>query len=71
MTPFTRPDLTPDESAKATAYAKIIVYAQADKHLKLRMVESIMIENMRLLKECNQHRAAAGLDQLPVKEPKL
>lgn len=65
---YPRPGLTPEEEAK---YSKIAVRINAipDQRLRLVYVAAMVAENVRLLKEVNEHRMARGLAPLPVYDP--
>ena len=65
-TKYHAPVLTLEERNKAQAYAKKMI----DKypHRQRTFIAVLCIENMRLVKEINEHRAARGIDPLPVHE---
>jgi len=65
--PYTRPELTAEDHAQAEAYAA----QQFRKYGLMKMtvlIAALVLENMCLVKEINEHRAARGIDPLPVFE---
>lgn len=63
LQPFARPELTHDEQLKAVAVAnKIARHFNVARRLDYVLV--IVNDNIRLLKEVQQHRAARGLEPL-------
>jgi hypothetical protein len=64
---YHRPLLTEEEKDKVEAYARRMIekngYAAKDI-----MIIKLCFENFRLVKEANEHRAARGIDPLPVFE---
>lgn len=65
---YIRPNLSPEEETK---YSKIAIKINGidDRRLRLVYVAAIVAENVRLVKEVNEHRQARGLDLLPVYDP--
>lgn len=65
---YPRPELTSDEGKKYSNVAKKINGIQ-DSRLRLVYLTTIVCENVRLLREVNEHRRARGLDPLPEYDP--
>jgi hypothetical protein len=65
---YPRPVLTKEEKEKYASAAKKI-NAIKDQYLRLIYVAKMIEENVRLLKEVNEHRAARGLAPLPTYDP--
>lgn len=65
---YPRPDLTAEEVDKYSRQARKL-NAIRDERLRLVYVAAMVAENVRLLKEVNQHREARGLKPLPVYDP--
>ncbi len=66
---YPRPELTPIEIEQAKMVAQNLAFRMS-RPMKARIILEIVIENMRLLKECNHHRQFRGIDPLPVFTPK-
>lgn len=66
---YPRPELSQDET---TRYQKAAARLNSlnDQRIRLSYIIGLVIENARLLREVNEHRAARGFDPLPVYEPK-
>jgi len=66
---YPRPELSQDE---ANRYVKAAARLNSlnDQRIRLSYIIGLVIENARLLREVNEHRAARGYDPLPVYEPK-
>lgn len=65
---YPRPDLTKEEIDKYSRQARKL-NAIHDERLRLVYVAALVAENVRLLKEVNEHRAARGMKPLPVYDP--
>lgn len=64
LTPYTRPELTDQDRADAHTYAANIFKRHGIRNVTL-MLAALCLENIRLLKEVNDHRAARGYEPLP------
>lgn len=62
---YKRPELTIDEIDAAEKKAKSI-FRQYGLNGLVKALADLVVENMRLLKEINEHRQARGIDPLPV-----
>jgi phosphopantetheine adenylyltransferase len=60
---YNRPELTDDDKKKAEADAMRLVKKYGFNNLP-KMLAALCIENVRLTKEINEHRAARGIDPL-------
>lgn len=60
---YTRPELTVEDKAKAEADALKLVKKYGFANLP-KMLAALCVENVRLVKEVNEHRAARGIDPL-------
>ena len=67
---FIRPELSEEEKNKIPKWANIIINSKGRQTAIAIMVRLIM-ENMILTKEVNQHRDAQGFEKLPEYEPKF
>ena len=65
--PYTRPELDAKDREQAENYARA-TFRKYGVGKVVVMVASLCLENVRLLKEVNEHRAARGIDPLPVYE---
>jgi len=64
---YPRPELSPEEENKLrTAVNRLNLMQSFQRQI---IMLAVLEENMRLLKECNQHREQQGLDLLPVYDP--
>jgi hypothetical protein len=63
MEHYPRPMLTPEEQAKQRELARNINFTQFQS--RGRILSKLCEENLRLLKEVNEHRLARGFDPLP------
>jgi len=66
-TPYTRPELTAEDREQAEEYAGKMIRRYGMGRV-LVMVAALCLENVRLVKEVNEHRAARGIDPLPTFE---
>lgn len=66
-TPYTRPELTDDDRKKAEADAQALIKKYGFANLP-KMLAALCIENVRLVKEIQEHRAARGIAPLEVFE---
>jgi len=62
-TPYTRPELTKDEYRKAQEGSGKLFRKYGIRNVG-NMVLALCIENMRLTKEINEHRAARDIEPL-------
>lgn len=60
---YTRPELTREETDKAEQKAKSIFRKYGLNGL-VKALAMLIVENMKLLKECNEHRSARGIELL-------
>ncbi len=65
---YERPEVTEDEKEKLTRHARRMA-AVKDDRLRLAYFVAICVENARLVREVNEHRAARGYEPLPVYDP--
>jgi len=66
LQPYNRPTLTQEDFKEVSVLAqKLSMLAHLPTKLR-EAFETILIENSRLAKECNEHRAARGFEPLPV-----
>ena len=63
MTDYIRPELTPEEYKLAEALAEKMIRKFGLSSI-LKMLAIMLIENVRLTKEVNEHRAARGIAPL-------
>ena len=64
---YTRPELTKEDLKKTSEWLAGLFH----KHGVMKtpqVLETLVLENVRLLKEVNEHRAARGIDPLPTFE---
>ena len=66
---YTRPALTDKQLAEAAAIVKRLMWSTTPAQ-RNHFVMALATENMRLLAECNEHRAARGFAPLPAYEVK-
>lgn len=66
--PYTRPQVPQDLGLALTRAAGRLA-AVRDNRQRWAFFQAIMVENARLLAECNQHRAALGYELLPEIDP--
>jgi hypothetical protein len=64
---YTRPELTAEDRTKAGDYARA-TFRKYGMGKVIIMVAELCLENIRLVKEINEHRAARGIDPLPTFE---
>lgn len=64
---YQRPELADEDKAKAERDAKDLVKKHGFNNLP-KMLALLCIENVRLVKEIQEHRAARGIDPLPTHE---
>lgn len=64
MTEYTRPQLDDKDKAKAEADAKALIRKHGLNKLPI-ILAALCVENVRLVKEIQEHRAARGIDPLP------
>lgn len=68
-TPFERPTLTPEEiKSLERASRRIFMLSRKDQ---VNTLLAALVENARLAKEVNIHRAARGYELLPTYEPEV
>jgi hypothetical protein len=65
--PYTRPELDEGEVIKAHMYAAKLIRNHGMKAMPA-LVDMVILENTRLVKEIQEHRAARGLEPLPTVE---
>jgi hypothetical protein len=61
---YTRPDPTTETKQQALAFAVQLINHKSTAQIRLA-VAGLLIENQRLTAECNDHRAARGIEPLP------
>lgn len=61
--PYDRPEITPAHQAEASRLAVQLTNGKSMKDVRLALV-GLLCENQRLTLECNDHRAARGLEAL-------
>lgn len=66
-TPYTRPELTKEEHAAANKDAQAVFRKHGINGVGIALI-MLCMENRRLVKEINEHRAARGIDPLPTFE---
>jgi hypothetical protein len=66
-TEYTRPVLTNDEKYKAEQDAKALILKYGYGNVA-KIIALLAVENVRLIKEIQEHRAARGIDPLPTFE---
>lgn len=66
-TDYTRPELTEEDQKNAAQDYQRLIKKFGYGNLPL-MMKALCLENMRLVKECNEHRAARGIAPLPTFE---
>lgn len=64
---YQRPELTDEDKKQAEADAQKLIRKYGIANLP-KMLAALAVENVRLVKEINQHRAARGIDPLPTFE---
>ena len=62
-TPYTRPELTQYETEKATNNTHTLIRKYGLSNLGT-ILHMLVLENMRLVKEINEHRAARDIEPL-------
>jgi hypothetical protein len=67
MTDYTRPELTKDEYRRAQDDAGKLFRKYGMRNVG-NMLLALCIENMRLVKEINEHRAVRDIEPLPTFE---
>jgi len=67
LLPYNRPELTSEDMKKAEEDARKLVKKYGYSNLP-KMLAALCVENVRLTKECQEHRAARGLEPLPIFE---
>jgi hypothetical protein len=60
---YTRPELTDEDKKQAEADAQKLVRKYGFANLP-KMLAALCVENVRLIKEINDHRAARGISPL-------
>ena len=60
---YTRPELTPEEKHQCNIDAKELIRKYGMGKVFV-IIDALVIENVRLTKEINEHRAARGIDPL-------
>ena len=66
-TPYQRPELTAEDRTQAEQYAAQVFRRYGIGKVTL-MIAALALENIRLVKEINEHRAARGIEPLPTFE---
>lgn len=61
---YTRPQLTEEDKKRAELDARKLVRKWGYGNLP-KMLAALCLENVRLVKEINEHRAARGIQPLP------
>lgn len=64
---YTRPELTDEDKKQAEADAKNLLKKYGYTNFP-KMLAALCIENVRLIKEINEHRATLGIEPLPTFE---
>lgn len=64
MTDYIRPNLTTKEQYDAEKDAKELIRKYGMSNA-IKIITLLAVENVRLTKEINEHRAARGIDPLP------
>lgn len=64
---YIRPNITPKMKTDAEKSARTLIEKYGIESVNL-IIGSLAVENMRLVAEINEHRAARGIDPLPVFE---
>lgn len=64
---YQRPELTDADKATAERDSKALVKKYGYNNLP-KILAALAVENVRLVKEINEHRAARGIDPLPTFE---
>jgi hypothetical protein len=64
---YTRPELTEADKKQAELDAMKLIRKWGYSNLP-KMLAALCLENVRLVKEINEHRAARGIDPLPTYE---
>lgn len=64
---YVRPELTDEDRKQAEQYASKVFRRYGISKVTV-MIAALCLENIRLLKEVNEHRAARGIDPLPTFE---
>ena len=62
-TPYTRPELEKTDVNKAHEAARTLI-RKYGVHNFGKIIALLCVENVRLVKECQEHRAARGIDPL-------
>ena len=62
-TPYQRPELTAEDRATAENHAKKLIHKWGFSNLP-KMLAALCVENVRLTKEIQEHRAALGIEPL-------
>jgi hypothetical protein len=66
-TDYTRPELTDEDRRKAEADAMDLIKKYGFSNLP-KMLAALCVENVRLVKEIQEHRAARGIEPMKVFE---
>lgn len=66
--PYTRPEITEEQKKQMMKFATMLISSRNAQRI-LSTLLGLMHENARLVAECNEHRAARGLEPLPTHEP--
>lgn len=69
-TPYERPGLTPQDSAAVKALVERVINTR-DLRKAYGLLGQVLLENMILTAEVNEHRAARGFDPLPTYQPQV
>ena len=64
LTPYPRPELTEADNAQAAADARTLIRKYGMNNA-MKIIAALALENVRLAKEVNEHRAARGFEPLP------
>lgn len=64
LKPYQRPELTPEEKELAAENAEKLIRKYGYTNL-VKMLGMLALENARLVKEIQEHRAARGFEPLP------
>jgi len=66
-TTYTRPELTKDDSRDAMDRARKLIVKYGVSNFG-KIIAALCVENVRLVKEIQEHRAARGIDPLETYE---
>lgn len=62
--PYTRPELDEKELDQAQTDARVLI-RKCGFNNAVKIIGLLAVENARLLKECNEHRTARGIEPIP------